>query len=156
MKRAAVSGFRSGWFRVAPWYSAMVLVLVTTGHCKTTYGVGETLEKQPSAADLLREVYAAEAWIRQVDSCLIRTKGVQSKPTQRESTPPPSAAEFEQLHNHGDWQETQQWKTEIAWDKEQLKGQPAADYVEAHQSRDPEALQLQGSPSGVGSIPASG
>jgi hypothetical protein len=41
--------------------------------------------------------YAAEAWIRHVDSCLIRTKGVQSKPANRASAHAPSPAEFEQL-----------------------------------------------------------
>ena len=102
---------------------------VQTGMGRAKVSDADGKPVQPSAADLVREVYEAEAWILQVDSCLIRTKGVQSKPTNRESTQRPSAAEFEQLRDHGVWQETQHWQNEIAWDKRRVRA--IQDYAES-------------------------
>lgn len=100
---------------------ALVLALVATGDCGAALGAERAAQKQPSAADLVREVYSAEAWIRQVDSCRMRVKSVQSEPTRREATHALSEEEFERLRGSRDWQETQHGEQEIAWDKSRVR-----------------------------------
>jgi len=113
---------------MALWQIAMVLVVVATGQCKTFCGA-ETSQKQSTAADLVREVYEAEAWIHQVGSCLIRTRTVHSEPANRKSIHRPSAAEFEQLRDPEGWKETSHTKQEVAWDKTRVRG--IQDYAES-------------------------
>jgi hypothetical protein len=107
----------------------MALMLLTIGHWKTAGAGGEGPGEQPSAADLVREVYSSEAWIRQVRSCLLRTRGVQWKPARREATHSPTAEEFERLRGPGNWQEIQRWRQEIAWDATRVR--TISDYAES-------------------------
>jgi thiol-disulfide isomerase/thioredoxin len=97
--------------------AAMVLVIVTIGRGSLARGVDEISEGQPSAADLVREVHAAEAWIRQVDSCLIRAEMVQSKPSR--SRDPDS--NLDEIRDRRGWQEAEHGTHEVAWDRSRVR-----------------------------------
>lgn len=100
---------------------AMVVLLATIGPQKSACEDEGSSAEQLSAAALVREVIASEAWIRDVDSCLLRTQGVQWKPAQRAASSSPDAEEFERLRSAGDWREAQRWRQEIAWDRKRVR-----------------------------------
>ena len=98
----------------------MALFPATTGTWMSL--PGQAAEEPPSAADLVRRVYAAEAWVREVETCLLRTRGVQRKPGGRAASHSPSAEELEELHRgSADWEEVQRWRQEIAWDRTRVR-----------------------------------